>query len=428
MAKSSKKSASSKATDGAREYDVVVWGATGFTGRLVAEYLAERYGDGQLRWAMGGRDHHKLEAVRAEVAQRAPAAAKVDLLVADSHDRPSLDALAAKTRVVCTTVGPYAQYGSELVAACVANGTDYCDLTGEVHWIREMLDAHHVRARDNGVRVVHCCGVDAIPSDLGTLLVQQTAQERTGAPCDRVALHVLSFSGGASGGTVASMLGVARQARNPEVRRILGHPYALNPADERHGPDKGEVMGLQYDRDVRAWTGPFLMASVNTRVVRRSHALLGFPWGRDFRYSERMRTGRGPGGLLKGVRLLAGLGAFGLGLTVPPARWLLQKTVLPAPGQGPSREKLDNGHFTMQLLGYQDGTRRTVEVRVHGSRDPGYGATAVMLGEAAVCLALQRAELGTAGGVLTPATAMGMPLIERLNRTGVVSLAVEEAG
>jgi short subunit dehydrogenase-like uncharacterized protein len=426
MPKPSKKSGPSAAPAHDRPYDVIVWGATGFTGRLVAEYLAERYGDGSLRWAMAGRSLEKLEAVRAEVAERAPAAAHVDLVVGDSHDRPSLDALAAQTKVVCTTVGPYAQYGSELVAACVEGGTDYCDLTGEVQWVRRMVDWHHAEAEKKGVRIVHCAGFDSIPSDLGTLVAQDTALERTGAPCDRVALYVRATKGRASGGTIASMMGVLREAKVPEVRRVLADPYSLNPEGERHGPDGRDAMGLSYDRAIGAWTGPFLMASVNTRVVRRSHALMGFPWGRDFRYSERTRIGTGLGGLVKGVGMMGGLGAFGLGLTLPPARWLLAKTILPAPGEGPSRDVVDSGYFVLQLLGYQGDDGRSepvVEVQVRGNRDPGYGSTAVMLAESALCLALQREDLGTPGGVLTPATAMGMTLVERLNGTDVVSIA-----
>jgi len=401
-----------------RELDVILWGATGFTGRLVAEYLVERSGAGQLAWALAGRNLAKLEALRDDLARLDPSAAELPIVTGDSADRASLDALAARARVVCTTVGPYATYGSELVAACISQGAHYCDLTGETQWIRRMIDAHHDEAVEAGTRIVNCCGFDSIPSDLGTQLLQARAVEHDGEPCDAITLHVITAKGGASGGSIASVMNVLREAKDPEVRRILGHAYALNPEGEREGPDRGDQMGVRRDKATGAWTGPFIMAAINARIVRRSNALLGYPYGRDFRYAEVTRAGRGIGGMLRATGLAAGLGGM-VGLAAfGPMRALLQKTVLPAPGQGPSREQIEGGHFEVELVGTRDG-RRVGTVTVRGNRDPGYGATACMLAESALCLSLDEASLDSPGGVLTPAVAMGGRLRDRLNREGV---------
>lgn len=403
-----------------KPYDLVLWGATSFVGRLVAEYLVRR-GPRELRWALGGRDRARLEAVRAELVRSSPQAAELDLLVGDSFDRASLDAITSRAAVVCTTVGPYAKYGSELVASCVANGADYCDLTGEVQWIRRMIDAHDDEARRRGVRIVCCCGFDSIPSDLGTLVLQDAARARHGRPCDLVSLYVKKASGGFSGGTVASMLNLVEEARDREVRRVLAEPYALNPPGEREGPDPRDEVGVTYDGDIEAWTGPFLMAPVNTRVVRRSNALLGYPYGRGFRYRERMRVGPGLRGRLGALAFVAGLGAFLGAVSVPPLRRLLEKTLLPAPGEGPSPERIERGFFVIELVGHFDDDQGPppVRVTVRGRRDPGYGATAAMLSEAALCLALDKDRLTSPGGVLTPASAMGEALVERLNASDV---------
>ena len=397
-----------------REFDVVLFGATGFTGRLVAEYLCE-FHRGDARWAMAGRNLAKLKEVQAEIASRYPEVAEIPLLVADSHDASSLRALAARTKVVCTTVGPYAKYGNELVAACVAEGTDYCDLTGEVQWIRRMVDAHHDEAVRTGARIVHCCGFDSVPSDLGQWLLQTTSMERHGAPATHVRLYVRKAKGGFSGGTVASMMNLMEEARDPAVRRILGNPYSLLPEGERKGPHRGDPNGVGWSAEVQGWTGPFVMASVNSRVVRRSNALLGFPWTRELNYAEMTRTGKGVGGFLSAAALAGGLGAFVAAAAVPPVRKLMQKTILPAPGQGPTAEAIANGFFEIELVGRTEGGAET-RVRVKGHRDPGYGATACMLAESALCLA-QDAPAGLQGGVLTPASALSSALMQRLNQT-----------
>ncbi len=405
-----------------RDFDVVVWGASGFTGELVAEYLIAHYGDGALRLALAGRSCEKLEAVRARLADAHPRAAALPLLLGDSFDDASLDAIASQTHVVCTTVGPYAKYGAQLVAACVRHGTACCDLTGETQFIRRMVDGHHEAARASGARIVHCCGYDSIPSDLGTLMLEEAMKQRHSGVCSRVQLFAGESKGGMSGGTIASMLNILDEARRDrDVRRILVDPYALNPEGERHGPDGRDSMRVRFDRDLDMWVGPFVMAAINTRIVRRSNALLGYPWGRDFRYSEEMSFGRGARGLVAATSVSAGITAAMLAANVGPTRALLERA-LPAPGEGPDRATREAGYFVTRLLGTGEdasGRRVRLRARVEGRSDPGYGETAKMLGESAACLALDRGELESGGGILTPASAMGTRLIERLRAAGM---------
>lgn len=399
--------------DRSRRYDIVLFGATGFTGRLVAEYLAEHYGDSDVRVALAGRSIAKLEDTRRGL----PAAGRDwPLLVADSHDRTSLDAIAENTSVVCTTVGPYAKYGAELVAACVAHGTDYCDLTGETQFIRRMIDAHHEEAKKTGARIVHCCGFDSIPSDLGTLMMQEASKERFGAPLQKLTYFAGETKGGFSGGTVASMLNLFEEiARDKRVLKILGNPYALNPEGERKGPDGSDQKGVRFDRDLGQWTAPFVMAAVNTRVVRRSNAILGYPWGEDFRYAEVMSTGKGPRGLARATAITSFLGGFMGAAAIDPIRKLLAARVLPKPGEGPSKEDRDKGFFVTRFVG-KTADGRALRGRVEGTSDPGYGETAKMLAESALCLALGGPS---EGGVRTPASTMGMLLVERLRKAGM---------
>ena len=405
-----------------REFDIIVIGATGFTGTLVAEYLCNRYGvDAGLRWAAAGRSETKLAALRASLG---PAAAALPLIVADTLDAQSMRELARRTRVVLTTVGPYARYGSAVVAACAESGTHYCDLAGEVQWIRRMIDAHDATARNSGARIVHCCGFDSIPMDIGAWFLQREAQQRYGAPCRSIVLLVRAMKGGASGGTMASMMNLMREARaDREVARMLARPYSLNPVGAQTGPDKGDQRGIRFDDDTQSWTAPFIMASVNTRVVRRSHALLGYPWGQDFRYHEAIRTGRGMGGWLRAAMITAGLaGLVGLA-SFGWSRSLLERFVLPKPGTGPDREAREHGFFKLEQVGtLADGSRITS--RITGDRDPGYGSTSKMLAESAVCLALD--ELDSGAGILTPAAAMAAPLIRRLTENAGLSFEIRD--
>ena len=393
-----------------REFDVIIQGATGFTGTLVAEYLLRQYGaSGDLRWALAGRSEQKLREVRQKLGA---AANDLELIVADSFDKAALRSLTARTRVVLTTVGPYALYGSDLVEACVDAGTHYCDLAGEVQWIRKMIDTHQQRAKETGAKIVNCCGFDSVPMDIGVWFLQEAAHEKFGSYCKSISMFVKATKGSASGGTLASIMNLIKESREDRgIARILVHPYSLNPEGEREGPDRRDQQKVVYRDDANSWTAPFVMAGVNTKVVRRSHALSGYPYGRDFRYDESVMTGRGFSGWLKGAIMVVGLGALVFFASFTPTRKLLQRFVLSKPGDGPDRELQQQGFFNLMQIGVlQDGT--VLRSRITGDQDPGYGSTSKMLGECAVCLA--KDDLDAGGGVWTPAAVMARPFIKRL--------------
>ena len=394
-----------------RDHDLVLFGATGFVGRLTAGYLARAAAPG-TRIALAGRSRERLGQVRD--ALPAPAA-EWPLLVAESDDGTSLQALATSAAAVVTTVGPYLRHGLALVEACAAEGTSYADLTGEVPFVRASADSAHERARTTGARITHACGFDSVPSDLGALLTADAAQADGGQLSDAT-LVLVSVSGRFSGGTVDSMRMLVDEAkRDGSTRRLLADPYALSP-DRDAEPDLGsqpdaELVGRRDGR----WTGTFLMAPVNTRVVRRSNALQDWRYGRELRYREVMAFGRSPLGPLLAAGTAVGIAGLGLGMALPPARAVLDR-VLPAPGEGPSERTRERGHFRTETTGTTpDGRRYRTTMAMRG--DPGYAATAVMLGEAGLCLALD--DLPGEGGVLTPATAMGTRLADRLRAAGV---------
>lgn len=389
--------------------DLVLFGATGFTGKLVAEYLSS-HAQG-VKWAIAGRNREKLEAVKRELGL-----GEVPILIGDSSDASSLKEIVRQTRVVCTTVGPYSLYGTPLVEQCVEEGAGYCDLTGEPHWVREMVDRFHARAEQTGARIVHASGFDSIPSDLGVLMVAEHMERVHGKKLGLVRQRVTKLNGGASGGTFASMFEILKAAKSREVRRIIGDPYALVPKDFPRGKDRNEPFKPEKDGDRGRWTGPFIMASFNTRIVRRSNALLGGKYGPSFSYEEKMDTGAGAGGYLRAAGLAAGLGAFAAAASTPILRPIVQR-LLPKPGEGPSKENRERGSFRFNFFAESDDGASKVEATVAGKGDPGYAATARMLGEAAMCLA--KDSLPERGGILTPATAMGFSLIERLRRAGM---------
>lgn len=391
-----------------REFDVVLFGATGYTGQLVADHLAAHAGGARL--ALAGRNRERLQHVCSEIRSSLP------LLVGDSQDPAFVSQLAQRAKVVCTTVGPYSLYGERLVAACVDAGTSYCDLTGEVHFIRYMIDRYEERARRSGARIVHCCGFDSIPSDLGTFYLQEQARARWGAPCEEVRARVTKMRGGSSGGTIASGQEVMKAtAKDAALRKLLVQPYCLNPTAEQSGPDKPDQLGPKPDPDF-GWTAPFIMAACNSRIVRRTNAVLGYPYGRNFRYEEGIATGRGPKGFLTATGIAAGTAALITAMAIPPLSKLTQR-VLPKPGEGPTREQRETGFFVYELVGSRGSDK--LRARVSADRDPGYGATAKMLGQSALCLALDADRLPVQGGSWTPASAMGMALVERLNNVGV---------
>jgi len=393
-----------------RKFDIIVQGATGFTGTLVAAYLLRQYGaNDSLRWAIAGRSEEKLRQLREQLGT---AADELELIVADSFDKAALSELAAQTRVVLTTVGPYALYGSDLVEACVNAGTHYCDLAGEVQWIRKMIDQHHAKACETGAKIVHCCGFDSVPMDIGVWALQEAVHEKHGQYCKSISMMVRATRGAASGGTLASMMNLIKESREDRsIARVLIHPYSLNPEGERQGPDARDQKSVVYRDDAGSWTAPFVMAGVNTKVVRRSHALTAYPYGKEFRYDESVMTGRGLSGWMKGMLMTVGLGAIVLLASFTPTRKLLQRYVLAKPGEGPDEEMQKTGFFKLIQIGrLADGT--TVRGTVSGDQDPGYGSTSKMLSECAVCLAKDKLPVG--GGVLTPASAMARPLLKRL--------------
>ncbi len=386
----------------ARDYDLVVFGATGFTGRLVADYIVQRRQP--IRFAIAGRNRAKLD-------KTAAALGGVDVLVADALDAAQVAEVARRTRVVCTTAGPYAKYGSELVAACAAGGTHYCDLTGEVPWMRKMIDQHHAQAEATGARIVHTCGFDSIPSDLGTWCLQQECIARFGRPAAQVTALYTELSGAMSGGTAASAIEIATQAAaDRETRRVLRNPYGLDPDPAAPRPPSPDVRSVSWDARAKRWTFPFFMADVNTRVVRRSHALAGQPWGASFVYEEKMASRSLPAA----VGVTGALGAFAAAMGNTHLRPLVAR-LLPKPGEGPSKEARDRGRWKLRLYASVGADALTYVAADHA--DPGYGSTAKMLGESALCLAQD--TLTSPGGVLTPSVAMGSHLAERLRSAGL---------
>ena len=321
--------------------------------------------------------------------------------------------LVRQARVVLTTVGPYAKYGNELVAACAELGTHYCDLTGEVHWMRKMIDAHEAQAQRSGAVIVHTCGFDSIPSDLGVYFLQQVMQREHGCAARHVKYRAVDFSGGFSGGTLDSMWTMMQQAAfDPSIALTLADPYALNPKDAPRGQDGPERFTPEYDFDFNGWLAPFVMAGINTRVVRRSNALMGFPYGHNFRYDEATLMSKGPFGFAGAAGTGLGLKGFNGAASIEGLRNLL-KSLLPKPGEGPSEETMANGHYTIELLGkHPTDSSKNLKARVQGDQDPGYGSTSKMLAESAIALAQGEAAVG--GGIWTPASALGDALLSRL--------------
>jgi short subunit dehydrogenase-like uncharacterized protein len=399
--------------DPARTHDLVVFGASGFVGRLLAAYLAE-HAPADLRIALAGRSRPKVEEVRAGL----PVAARDwPVLEADSSDPASLTALAESTRVLVTTVGPYARYGLPVVEACARAGTHYADLTGEPLFVREAIDRFDAVARESGARIVHSCGFDSVPSDLSALLLAERAKADGAGGLTDVRL-VAMLKGGVSGGTIDSLRAqVEAVATDPSLRRTLSDPYALSPdrsaePDTRQPPDAGPPARTPDG----GWTAPFVMASFNTRIVRRSNALQDWSYGRGFRYSEVMGVGSGPLGAATAVGVTAGLAGALAAMSFAPTRALLDR-VLPAPGTGPSEEARRKGWFRMAVDATTENGRK-YQATAAGPGDPGYAATAVMLGESALALALDGDRLPDRAGSLTPATALGNVLVERLRAAG----------
>jgi short subunit dehydrogenase-like uncharacterized protein len=394
------------------QYDLIVFGATSFVGQILSQYLVDTYGvDGDVRWAAAGRSLSKLEALKGSLGEGAVA---LPLIAADASDETALQTMCDKTRVVISTVGPYALYGEPLVKICAESGTDYCDLTGEVQWIRQMVTKYEAKAKASGARIVHCCGFDSIPSDMGVYFLQQQAQEQFGEPCIRVKMRVKAIKGEASGGTVASLMNVVKEAgKSPALRKELANPYSVCPEGYGSGKRQPDVKTGVYDDDFSVWIAPFVMAAINTRIVQRSNALFDNAYGVGFEYDEAMITGKGMKGWAAAQGMTIGLGGFMLASAIKPTRWLLERFVVPAPGEGPSPEAQKNGYYDLRFIG-KTADGRLIKAKVTGDQDPGYGSTAKMLGQAGLCLAQDFPKTEKEGGFWTPSTMFGDKLIERL--------------
>ncbi|PTT11269.1 saccharopine dehydrogenase family protein [Caulobacter sp. HMWF025] len=389
----------------AAEFDIIVYGASGFTGRLVAEYLARQYGvGGSVRWAMAGRSLEKLAEVRDEIG----APGETPLVVADAGDEASLAAMVSRTKAVLTTVGPYQLYGSALVAACAAAGTDYLDLCGEPAWMRHMIDAHQATAQRTGARIVFSCGFDSIPFELGVWFVQEAARQKLGGPVPRVKGRVRGMKGGFSGGTAASLKAtMAAAARDPSIIALLKNPFSLVPGFE--GPEQPSGAKPLFEEDLGSWSAPFVMAAINTRNVHRSNALLGQSYAADFVYDEMMLTGPGDQGQQIAEAIAGGAGGLG-------------GEGGPKPGEGPSKEERETGFYDVLFVGIAaDGQR--VMASVKGDKDPGYGSTSKMIAESAICLVTEAGEVP--GGIWTPGAAMQGKLVARLEANAGLKFTVE---
>ncbi len=388
--------------DPEKQYDLVVFGASGYTGRLVAEYLNEQYPDADFSWAMAGRSIDKLAAVRAEMG--IPDA--IPLIAVDSDDPESLRAMVLATRVVITTVGPYQLYGEELVRQCATHGTDYVDLSGEPAWMQHTIEAYHSLAQRSGARIVHSCGFDSIPFDLGVFHLQEHAKAITGSPVSRVKGRVRAMNGSFSGGTIASLRAtMAAAAENPDIITTLLNPFALTGGFT--GPTQPNGNEPRYDEELSSWSAPFIMATINSKNIHRSNFLMGHPYGEAFAYDEMLLTGDGDQG-----KATAEFVAKDNTLATSPLK----------PGEGPSREEREAGNYETLFVA-ESPSGDMLMTSVSGDRDPGYGSTSKMLAEAALCL-LMNPGLGS-GGVQTPAAAMGQPLIDRLQAHAGLTFKVE---
>ena len=377
-----------------RELDVVVFGASGYTGKLVAEYIQSEYGEnGSVKWAIAGRNREKLEGIREELGL----SSDLSILEVDSNDQGSLNAMTGSTKCVLTTVGPYQLYGSNLVESCAKNGTDYVDLTGEPGWMYEMINAHKETAQASGARIVFSCGFDSIPFDLGVYFVQQAAMDKFGKPAQHVRGRVKAMNGEFSGGTIASLgATMATLKKKPELIKVLANPFSLTEGFE--GPAQLDDSKVLLDKKLNMWVAPFVMAPINTKNIHRSNALLDHQYGEDFCYDEMMIAGEGEEGKQIADAMTSANPMGG--------------DNVPQPGEGPSKESREQGNY--DVLFFADLGEESIEARVTGDMDPGYGSTSKMITESAICLIQDCSDLP--GGIYTPAPAMGDKLIQRLEK------------
>ncbi len=417
-----------------RELDIALFGATGFVGALTAHHLAEHAG-AHVRIALAGRSRPRLEAVRAELG---PAAAGWELVEVDAADATGLRELAARSTVIASTVGPYALHGKEVVRACAEEGTHYADLTGEVLFVRWSLDEIAARARQTGARIVHSCGFDSIPSDLGVLITAERAAKDGAGTLGETTLAVVRLHGGLSGGTIDSGRQQIITARsNKDARTIMTDPYSLSTRRSEEPPSAAftvrgrlaklrRMVPISRDAETGRWNGLFLMAPFNTRIVRLSATLTDWSYGQQFRYREVTAHGTGPLSLLKAIGVVFGLGSVLGAMAFAPTRALVDR-LLPKPGEGPSADQRAAGNFRYQIRTTTTSGARYLTT-VGAEYDPAYDGSAVMLGESALSLAFDGDRLPHRSGVLTPATAMGDVLVERLRAHGFMFETSVDAG
>ncbi len=404
------------------EHDLVIMGATGFTGKLVVEYLIKNYGvkNAKFTWAMAGRDKKKLERVRSSFQYLDSNSNHIPILIVDSHDPVLLDSMTSNCRLVISTVGPYLKFGEPLIESCIKNGTHYCDLTGEVPFIRRSIDSFDLKAKENNCRIIHSCGFDSIPSDIGVLLLQMDSLKRFNKPCEEVNLYVRSIRGGLSGGTIDSMISIFNYMRsNPEDQNLLKSPFSLNPRNSiENDTRQPNLKSVKWNDDIQRWVCPFIMSGFNSRIVRRTNAITDHRYGIDFRYSEVSSFKKGMTGFFRAMVMFIGLVIIQICLKVRPLLWCLRKFSLPSPGEGPSKETRDNGFFKLELIGSMENIKK-VSLTVTGDSDPGYSATAKMITESALSVLLDQDRIPKVHGVLTPASGIGAVLAERLKDKGI---------
>lgn len=417
------KTTSEKQTE-KRPYAVVLYGATSFVGKITAHYLtkflsnAKDKNGANVTWAIAGRDEEKLNKLQSELES------PVDIIIANSNDASSLDEMTQQTQVIISTVGPYLKYGEPLIKSCAENGTDYVDLTGEAIFIKDMMDKYQETAKQNGARIVNSCGFDSIPSDLGVYFTQSKAEETLGEACCVVHMRVKAAKGGLSGGTIASMATIFEEVGQDSSRRKqVANPYLLNDDTAAPSVRQTNISKPEYDSVHKRWLAPFVMASINTRIVHRTNQLLAYEYGRDFKYDEAMWMKDGVKGQLSSYAMSAGLFGFATAMMVKPSREFLSKHVLPKSGSGPSEEEQENGYFDIRFFG-QTAKNASIQTKVTGDKDPGYGSTSQMLAQAALCLAQDISKDDVGGGFWTPASAMGDTLLTRLEEHAGLSFEV----
>ena len=399
-----------------KKFDIIIWGATSFTGKLVAEYIFKKYGSSKIKWAIAGRNLKKLEKIRYKVADE-----NIPIFIADSFDKESLSKFVKKTKVVCSTVGPYSLYGTKLVKLCVENNTNYCDITGEAHWIRSLIDRFHEEAKSKKIKIINSCGFDSIPSDMGVYFIQNEIKKIYNNYAKSVKMRVAGIRGGISGGTYSSINNLLKEAyRDKSIFKVLNNPYGLNPKDKMEGLDKKDLRKIIFDKESNSWIYPFIMAGINTKIVRRSNALSNFIYGKDFRYEEAMIAGKGISGFWKAILAVFPLAMIGLN----PNSFLkkIVDSFMPKPGEGPGIEKRKNGFYNLRFY-ITLNDNRTAFAKVIGDSDPGYGSTSKMLAESALCLAFD--NLSDNYGVITPSSGMGDKLLNRLKENAGLSFELK---